>query len=167
MPHVEGAAHDEKEHCRVLLADLHAKAKYGVLVGTVLLRMPTLEEDEYSYSAIKCKNVWVWKSTTCHAKSESYKNLCCMITRTCLWSERTCLWSEEEDLFLTLGGGGGLVYGRRRTRPRFWPWMEVFSGRRTCFWPVELAGAGLVSLGAQQKDKKQEAINLVIDKQHS
>ncbi len=30
---------------------------------------------------IKCKNLWVWKSTTCHAKSESCKNLCCMITK--------------------------------------------------------------------------------------
>ncbi len=30
---------------------------------------------------IKCKNVWVWKDATCHAKSEACKNLCCMITK--------------------------------------------------------------------------------------
>ncbi|CAD7960747.1 unnamed protein product [Amoebophrya sp. A120] len=29
---------------------------------------------------MNCKNVWVWKDVTCHAKSESCKNLCCMIT---------------------------------------------------------------------------------------
>ncbi len=38
----------------------------------------------FRYWVIECKNVWVWnKATTCHATSESFKNLCCMNTKSC------------------------------------------------------------------------------------
>ncbi len=34
--------------------------------------------DQAAADNMDCKYVWVWKIATCHAKSESCKNLCCM-----------------------------------------------------------------------------------------